>query len=60
MKRWALPEKSAETALLFEKTQDEVRKGLMHGPFTRAELDAAYGKHKWRAMRRFGSEEGWK
>jgi len=46
-----------EIAAVAEATRDEVRKGLMHGPFTKAQLDAAYGPGKWRAMRRFAVEQ---
>ena len=43
-----------EAAQVWEKTLSEVERRLMHGPFTRAELDAAYGHGRWRAMQRFG------
>ena len=54
--RWqaAKPESAAEQLLLYEKTSSEVARGLMHGPFSRTQLDACYGKGGWRAMRRFG------
>ena len=54
--RWqaARPGAAAERVLLYEQTVQEVARGIMHGPFTRAQLDAAYGRGCWRAMRRFG------
>ena len=54
--RWqaAKPESGAEQALLYEQTQQEVARGIMHGPFSRAQLDECYGPSQWRAMRRFG------
>ena len=45
---------AAELQAVAEKTASEVERELMRGPFTRAEMDAAYGKGRWRAMRRFG------
>jgi hypothetical protein len=50
----ARPEKSGDLAAVWDRTMDEVEEGLMHGPFSRAQIDAAYGAGQWRAMRRFG------
>ncbi|KAL3917749.1 MAG: hypothetical protein SGPRY_006280, partial [Prymnesium sp.] len=36
------------------KTLSEVERGLAAGPFSRAQLDAAYGEGAWRPMERFG------
>ena len=43
-----------EMAAVLAGTRAEVDAGLMRGPFTRAELDDAYGKGAWREMVRFG------
>ena len=43
-----------ETAALWERTIEELDKGLCDGPWDAADLDAMYGTHCWRAMRRFG------
>ena len=48
------PDKAGDLAAVWERTLDEVEEGLMHGPFTRAQIDTAYGAGQWRAMRRFG------
>lgn len=48
------PTRAAERAAVQAKTESEVERGMMHGPFTKDQLDAAYGAGKWRAMRRFG------
>jgi len=45
---------ASERDAVWRKTQEEVTKGLMHGPFTREEMDAAYGRGRWRPMQRFG------
>ena len=47
------PENAAEVQALYEKTSAEVDAGLMHGPFTRDQLDTAFGAGAWRAMQRF-------
>ena len=47
----------AEIAAVAEATRAEVAKGLMHGPVTADELDNAYGRGRWRAMRRFAVEQ---
>ena len=47
-------EAAEELRVVAKKTADEVERALMRGPFTRAEMDAAYGRGRWRAMRRFG------
>ena len=36
------------------RTREELEAGLVHGPFEREQLDKAFGKGSWRAMRRFG------
>ena len=50
----ARPDKAGDLAAVWERTLAEVEEGLMHGPFTRAQIDTAYGAGAWRAMRRFG------
>jgi hypothetical protein len=50
----ARPDKAGDLAAVWERTLAEVEDGLMHGPFTRAQIDTAYGAGAWRAMRRFG------
>ena len=39
---------------LWEKTMEEVRRRLVHGPFSKEQLDAAFGRGTWRPMVRFG------
>ena len=39
---------------LWAATLLDVEKGLMHGPFSRADLDAKFGAGVWRPMLRFG------
>ena len=48
------PERAEEAAAVRAKTMAEVQEGLMRGPFTRAELNAAYGDGEYFAMHRFG------
>ena len=48
------PWRAADVAAVWEKTIGECARGLMHGPFTRAQLDECYGEGAWRAMQRFG------
>jgi hypothetical protein len=43
---------------VLERTLEEVKQGLMRGPFTREDLDEAYGPGEWRAMHRFGVWQG--
>lgn len=43
-----------DCAHVHSRTQEEVIADLMQGPFTRAEMDAAYGRGRWRPLRRFG------
>ena len=52
------PHRAAEAAAVLERTLEEVKQGLMRGPFTRAQVDAAYGPGEWRAMHRFGVWQG--
>ena len=48
------PDKAGDLLAVWERTGEEVSEGLMHGPFSRAQVDEAYGAGQWRAMRRFG------
>ena len=48
------PLRAADAAAVRAKTLDEVAAGLMRGPFTKDELDTAYGEGAWFAMHRFG------
>ena len=48
------PHRAGEVAAVWERTLQEVREGLMAGPFDRWQLDAAYGPGTYRAMIRFG------
>ena len=52
--------KRAEAAAVRTKTLEEVEAGLMRGPFTRGQIDAAYGRGRWRPMHRFGVHQGGK
>ena len=56
----ACPRKCAEAANVRAKTVEEVDAGLMRGPFTREQIDTAYGPGRWRAMHRFGVHQGGK
>lgn len=49
----AHPARLQDMAAVRAKTQEEVAKGLMRGPFTKAQMDAAYGVGGWRPMHRF-------
>ena len=48
------PLRAGEAAAVWERTIQEVRAGLMQGPFTRQQIDDAYGAGTYRAMLRFG------
>ena len=39
-------------------TRKETAAGVVHGPFTAAQLHSRFGRHHWRGMRRFGVEQG--
>ena len=54
------PAKRAEAAVVHAKTIEEVDATLMRGPFSREQIDAAYGRGTWRAMHRFGVRQGGK
>lgn len=45
---------AADRMAVLDRTMEECAAGLMAGPFTREQLDTAYGKGAWRAMHRFG------
>ena len=45
---------SEEDKQLWFKTMEEVGKGLMIGPYTRAQLDQKFGYGNWRPIPRFG------
>ena len=47
------PWRGNDVSAVWEKTLEECQRGLMHGPFTRAQLDGCYGVGRWRAMQRF-------
>ena len=44
----------ADMTSVADKSRAEVAKGLSAGPFSRAQLDRAYGRGRWRPMLRFG------
>ena len=44
------PVKREQARAVWERTQEELEKELCHGPFTKDELDIAYGRGKWRAI----------
>jgi hypothetical protein len=48
------PNKVADAAAVRERTQAEVEQQLMRGPFTKEQLDEAYGAGQWRPMHGFG------
>jgi hypothetical protein len=48
------PAERARMAEVYAKTLEECAAGLMNGPFTREQLDAAHGKGNYRGMERFG------
>jgi hypothetical protein len=52
--------KRAEADAVRAKTIEEVKEGLMRGPFTRQQIDDAYGHGGWRPMHRFGVHQGGK
>ena len=54
------PEKRGDLQTVLERTREEVAKRNMNGPFTRDQMDTAYGKGEWRAMRRFGVRQNGK
>ena len=43
---------------LWDATMAEVEKGLVHGPFTKSQLDTAFGVGQWRPMVRFAVLQG--
>ena len=47
------PWRGDDVKAVWEKTLEERQKGLMHGPFTREQLDSCYGAGRWRPMQRF-------
>ena len=47
-------DRAADVQAVWDRTCSERDAGLVHGPFARSEMDAAYGEGFWRAMRRFG------
>eukprot|EP00965_Chrysotila_dentata_P036582 1217668-Pleurochrysis_carterae.AAC.2 len=47
-------DKEADLLGLWDKTQLEVEKGLAFPIGSASDMDAGFGKGKWRAMRRFG------
>ena len=48
----------ARLKCITDKTHAEVKSGLMHGPFTSAEIDDKLGAGAWRCLLRFGVEQG--
>ena len=42
---------------VWQTTDNEVKKKLLHGPFTREDLDERFGKGEWRPMARFPVEQ---
>ena len=48
------PWRADDVAAVWKKTLAECERGLMHGPFSREQLDGCYGAGNWRAMQRFG------
>ena len=47
------PVKREQARSVWARTQEELEKELCNGPFTKEQLDTAYGRGKWRAMKRF-------
>ena len=58
--RAASDEGAAAAAAVWERTIEELDLGLCDGPWEASDLDAMYGEGFWRAMRRFGVEQGGK
>eukprot|EP00965_Chrysotila_dentata_P038280 1272226-Pleurochrysis_carterae.AAC.1 len=53
-------DKQADLLGLWDKTQSEVKKGLAFPNGSASDMDARFGKGKWRAMRRFGLHQNGK
>ena len=44
----------ASVATVWDKTIEELDKGMCDGPWEKADMDAMFGASQWRAIRRFG------
>jgi hypothetical protein len=55
-----LRRRPGDARVLWDRTLEDCAKRLYAGPFTRKQLDAAYGAGRWRPMQRFGVLQGGK